>query len=201
MLEGIEPTVSTMPLGSTNKIVSGDRPSTVSGNHSQHTISFSSECDWIPCGVIATVSNHSLPYSSVIRCDRWSTLATHLPSLCLGVLFSPSDPWNSSQSPSHRPSTFELCDFYLCLLVKHIRIKTLLVTRGECPENLTLPILSSQVPHIMYTFIFLLLKVFILNLLTQPVHQVSSVGAGFVALIRRSGKESNLTQPMVIRCG
>jgi len=33
-------------------------------------------------------------------------------------------------------------------------------------------------------------------LLTQHVHQVSSVGAGFVALIRRSGKESNLTQPM-----
>ena len=43
MLEGIEPTVSTMPLGSTNKIVSGDQPSTVSENHSQHTISFSSE--------------------------------------------------------------------------------------------------------------------------------------------------------------
>jgi len=49
----------------------------------------------------------------------------------------------------------------------------------------------------MYTFIFLLLKVFILNLLTQHVHQVSSVGAGFVAIIRLSGKESNLTQPMV----
>jgi len=45
MLEGIEPTVSTIPLGSTNKIVSGDQPSTVSRNHPQHTISFSSKYD------------------------------------------------------------------------------------------------------------------------------------------------------------
>ena len=35
----------------------------------------------------------------------WSTLATHLPSLCLGSLFLPSDPWHSSYSPSHRLST------------------------------------------------------------------------------------------------
>jgi len=65
MQEGIEPTVSTIPLGCTNKIVSGDRPSTASSDQTKHTISFSSECDWIPCGVIATVSNHSLPYSSL----------------------------------------------------------------------------------------------------------------------------------------
>jgi len=65
MQEGIEPTVSTIPLGCTNKIVSGDRPSTASSDQTKHTISFSSECGWIPCGVIATVSNHSLPYSSV----------------------------------------------------------------------------------------------------------------------------------------
>ena len=115
MQEGIEPTVSTIPLGCTIKIVSGDRPSTVSGNHSQHTISFSSECDWIPCGVIATVSNHSLPYSSVIRCDRWSTLATHLPSLCLSGLFPLSDLWYSSSSLSHRPSTFLLYVLQLSL--------------------------------------------------------------------------------------
>ena len=48
-------------------------------------------------------------------CDRWSTLATHLPSLCLGVLFSPSDPWHSSSAPSHRQSTFELCVLPLSL--------------------------------------------------------------------------------------
>ena len=70
MQEGIEPTVSTIPLGCTNKIVSGDRPSTASSDQTKHTISFSSKYDWIPCGVIATVSNHSLPYSSVIRFDR-----------------------------------------------------------------------------------------------------------------------------------
>jgi len=115
MLEGIEPTISTMPLGSTNKIVSGDRPSTASSDQTKHTISFSSKYDWIPCGVIATVSNHSLPFLSVNRFDRWSTLATHLPSLCLGVLFSPSDPWNSSHAPSHRQSTFELCVLSLSL--------------------------------------------------------------------------------------
>ena len=67
MLEGIEPTVSTIPLGSTNKIVSGDRPSTVSSDQTKHTISFSSKYDWIPCGVIATDSNHSLSFLSVNR--------------------------------------------------------------------------------------------------------------------------------------
>ena len=35
----------------------------------------------------------------------WRTLATHLPSLCLGGLFPPSDLWYSSSSLSHRPST------------------------------------------------------------------------------------------------
>jgi len=45
MLEGIEPTVSTIPLGSTNKIVSGDQPSTVSSDQTKHTISFSSKYD------------------------------------------------------------------------------------------------------------------------------------------------------------
>jgi hypothetical protein len=45
MQEGIEPTISTIPLGCNNEIVSGDQPSTVSRNHSQHTISFSSEND------------------------------------------------------------------------------------------------------------------------------------------------------------
>ena len=43
----------------------------------------------------------------------------------LKVLFTLSDPWHSSSAPSHRQSTFELCDFYLCPLVEHIRIKTL----------------------------------------------------------------------------
>jgi len=33
--------------------------------------------------------------------DRWSTLATHLPSLCLGDLFSPSDPWYSYLTRRH----------------------------------------------------------------------------------------------------
>ena len=32
MLEGIEPTISTIPLGNNNEIVSGDQPSTVSGD-------------------------------------------------------------------------------------------------------------------------------------------------------------------------
>ena len=67
MQEGIEPTISTIPLGCNNKIVSGDQPSTVSRNHPQHTISFSSKYDWIPCGVIATDSNHSLSFLSVNR--------------------------------------------------------------------------------------------------------------------------------------
>ena len=67
MLEGIEPTVSTIPLGCTNKIVSGDQPSTVSRNHPQHTISFSSKYDWIPCRFVATEPNHSLSFLSVNR--------------------------------------------------------------------------------------------------------------------------------------
>jgi len=163
MQEGIEPTISTIPLGCNNKIVSGDQPSTVSRNHPQHTISFSSKYDWIPCGVIATDSNHSLSFLSVNRNEgilvsltgnfcgypkapstplifwqlvclptlhflsllvikfppthpthsllwgsqrykfvstAWSTLATHLPSLCLRDLFSLSDPWHSSH-PHH----------------------------------------------------------------------------------------------------
>ena len=48
MQEGIEPTISTIPSGCTNEIVLGDRPSTVSGDQTWHTISFSSECGWIP---------------------------------------------------------------------------------------------------------------------------------------------------------
>ena len=43
MQEGIEPTISTIPLGCNNKIVSGDLPSTVSGDQTWHTISFSSK--------------------------------------------------------------------------------------------------------------------------------------------------------------
>jgi len=74
MQEGIEPTVSTIPLGCTNKIVSGDRPSTVSSDQTKHTISFSSECGWIPCEPLARDStgcrdetHHSIPYSSIIQ--------------------------------------------------------------------------------------------------------------------------------------
>ena len=95
----------------------------------------------------------------------------------LSGLFPLSDPWNSSHAPSHRPSTFELCDFYLCLLVKHIRIKTLLVTRGECPENLTLPISNGHLPsdHNFHLYSFVGLR---LNKnweeLTQQVHRSRS---------------------------
>ena len=45
------------------------------------------------------------PFYTTTNSTAWSTLATHLPSLCLGVLFSPSDLWYSSSSLSHRPST------------------------------------------------------------------------------------------------
>ena len=121
MQEGIEPTVSTIPLGCTNKIVSGDLPSTMSGDHTWHTISFSSECGWIPCEPLARDStgcrdetHHSIPYSSIIRFDRWSTLATHLPSLCLGVLFTPSDPWHSSH-PHHIGRLRLNSATYMCL--------------------------------------------------------------------------------------
>jgi len=48
--------------------------------------------------------------------------------------------------------------------------------------------------HYVHLHLSIGLKVF--KLLTQHVHQVSSVGAGFVAIILLSGKESNLTQPM-----
>jgi len=72
MQEGIEPTISTIPLGCNNKIVSGDLPSTVSGDHTWHTIFFSSECGWIPCESLARDSSgcrdethHSIPYSSI----------------------------------------------------------------------------------------------------------------------------------------
>ena len=82
MLEGIEPTVSTIPLGSTNKIVSGDQPSTVSRNHSQHTISFSSKYDWIPCGVIATDSNHSLSFLSVFRRNLFPASSITVQVIC-----------------------------------------------------------------------------------------------------------------------
>ena len=37
---GIEPTISTMPLGGATKIVSGDQPSTVLGDQTNHTIFF-----------------------------------------------------------------------------------------------------------------------------------------------------------------
>ena len=46
---------------------------------------------------------------NIVGSTMWSTLATHLPSLCLSGLFPLSDPWDSSQSPSHRQSTFEPC--------------------------------------------------------------------------------------------
>ena len=181
MQEGIEPTISTIPLGCTNEIVSGDQPSTVSGNHSQHTISFSSECGWIPCEPLARDSTgcreqnpsfdsvlihiifttippnsslfwHKVSILILIPSEVYKFVSTkgswkyHHVTPSLSGLFPLSDPWNSSQSPSHRPSTFELCDFYLCSLVEHIRIKTLLVTRGECPEK----------PHSLFlTVIFL----------------------------------------------
>jgi len=57
----------------------------------------------------------------------------------------------------------------------------------------------------MYTFIFLLLKVFILNLLTHHVYcarhlsgEPFPITEGYIAIILLSGKESNLTQPMAI---
>ena len=109
MQEGIEPTVSTIPLGCTNKIVSGDRPSTVSGNHSQHTISFSSKYDWIPCGVIATVSNHSLPFLSVIRCDRVMYSSDTSSFTLSRGLVHPFWSLKLISAPSHRQSTFEPC--------------------------------------------------------------------------------------------
>jgi len=161
MLEGIEPTVSTIPLGSTNKIVSGDQPSTVSRNHPQHTISFSSKYDWIPCGVIATDSNHSLSFLSVNRSEGILVSLTgnflgypKAPSTPLYIKIPPTHPthrffhyeryisllrqvkyscdtssftlsrglvhpfWSLTliSSPSHRPSTFELCDLRVSLV-------------------------------------------------------------------------------------
>jgi len=70
MQEGIEPTVSTIPLGCTNKIVLGDRPSTASGDHTWHTISFSSEFGWIPCEYLA---RHSSGCSGKPRIIRFRT--------------------------------------------------------------------------------------------------------------------------------
>ena len=49
----------------------------------------------------------------------WRTLATHLPSLCLRGLFPPSDPWHSSHSPSHQPSTSRYSAFYSYPLVEY----------------------------------------------------------------------------------
>ena len=143
MLEGIEPTVSTIPLGSTNKIVSGDQPSTVSRNHPQHTISFSSKYDWIPCGVIATDSNHSLSFLSVNRNEE--ILVSLTGNFC-GYPKAPSTPLRIRQvkyscdtssftlsrglvhpfwslrlisTPTHRQSTFELCELLVFLSRTH----------------------------------------------------------------------------------
>ena len=118
MLEGIEPTVSTIPLGSTNKIVSGDQPSTVSRNHPQHTISFSSKYDWIPCGVIATDSNHSLSFLSVNRNEGILVSLTYFGNF-LGYPKAPSTPLYIKIPPTHPTHRFFHYERYISLLRQH----------------------------------------------------------------------------------
>ena len=149
MQEGIEPTISTIPLGCTNEIVSGDQPSTVSGNHSQHTISFSSECGWIPCEPLARDSTgcreQNPSFDSVLihiiftTIPPNSSLFWHKVSILILIpsevykfvsigwcVIQPQSPesrglvlpfWSLKliSSPSHRPSTFELCDLLMSL--------------------------------------------------------------------------------------
>ena len=146
MQEGIEPTISTIPLGCNNEIVSGDQPSTVSGNHSQHTISFSSECGWIPVSRCTPYSSscrdethHSIPYSSIIYLppshpthrfihnewyisllrQKWCTLMRHT-SFTLSEWLVPTL-WSLKliSAPSHRQSTFELCELLVFLSRTH----------------------------------------------------------------------------------
>ena len=97
MQEGIEPTISTIPSGCTNEIVSGDQPSTVSGNHSQHTISFSSECGWIPV-------SRCTPYSPGCREQNPS-----FDSVLIHIIFTAIPP-NSNTSQSHLWGIYEWGD-------------------------------------------------------------------------------------------
>ena len=115
MLEGIEPTVSTIPLGSTNKIVSGDQPSTVSSDQTKHTISFSSKYDWIPCGVIATDSNHSLSFLSVNRNEGILVSLTYFGNF-LGYPKAPSTPLYIKIPPTHPTHRFFHHERYISLL-------------------------------------------------------------------------------------
>ena len=98
----------------------------------------------------------------------WCTLATHLPSLCLGVLFTPSDPWHSSHSPSHRPSTSTYSASYVCPLVEHTPHWVLCRWLAGDNQRILIPyfIRSTSSIH-LHPY-----------LLTQHIHQVSSVGAG-----------------------
>ena len=145
MLEGIEPTVSTIPLGSTNKIVSGDRPSTASSDQTKHTISFSSECGWIPCEPLARdpsgcrdETHHSIPYSSILylppshpthrffHYERYISLLRQVKYSCDTSSFTLSRGlvlplWSLIliSAPSHRQSTFELCELLVFLSRTH----------------------------------------------------------------------------------
>ena len=129
------------------------------------------------------------PLYTTTNSTTWSTLATHLPSLCLGVLFTPSDPWHSSYSPSHRPSTFELCDLLMTLSRTWTASKLCRWLAGE-NQRIYSPLFYSVIFLQIITFTCILslgLKGFyIFNLLTQQVHQVSSVGAGSFPLTRDS---------------
>jgi len=122
MQEGIEPTISTIPLGCNNKIVSGDLPSTVSGDHTWHTIFFSSECGWIPCEPLARDSSgcrdethHSIPYSSINRSEGILVSLTYFGNF-LGYPKAPSTPLYIKIPPTHPTHRFFHYERYISLL-------------------------------------------------------------------------------------
>ena len=56
---------------------------------------FSSECGWIPCGVIAIDSNHSLPYSSLNRRNLFPASSITVQVICIQpeiICLPPSHP-------------------------------------------------------------------------------------------------------------
>ena len=109
---------------------------------------------------------------------EWMYSSDTLPSTLSRGLVLPFWSLKLISAPSHRQSTFELCDLLMSLSRTSGASKLCRWLGGNVQRikhSLFYTVINS---HIMYTFIFLLLKVFKLNLLTRQVHQVSSVGAG-----------------------
>ena len=100
----------------------------------------------------------------------------------LSGLFPLSDLWYSSQAPSHRPSTFEPCVLLMPLSRTWTASKLCRWLGGSNQRNPAPYFIRSSV---LRSYL-LSLVVISLNLLSQQVHQVSSVGAGMFPLTRDS---------------